>query len=99
MLFQFKNVQRAYRKKLLHLGVDCVSHSEMKSSQATCFRTREFEQMEMEFFCEPGTDMRRWKGWFSYWNQFCMDWILSLGGNKENLRFRDHEKGRIIFLF
>jgi len=49
--------------------------------------------MEMEFFCKPGTDDE----WFPYWRQFCMDWILSLGGNPENLRFRDHSKEELSF--
>ena len=57
------------------------------------FRTREFEQMEMEFFCKPGTDDE----WFPYWRNFCMDWIVKLGGNPENLRFRDHEKEELSF--
>jgi glycyl-tRNA synthetase len=52
------------------------------------FRTREFEQMEMEFFCEPGTEME----WFVYWKKFCMDWLVELGINPEKLRMRDHEQ-------
>lgn len=51
------------------------------------FRTREFEQMEMEFFCEPGTEL----DWFAYWKQFCMDWLYEIGVSKDKLRFRDHE--------
>ncbi len=51
------------------------------------FRTREFEQMELEFFCKPGTDME----WFNYWRAFCRDWLLSLGIKEENLRLRDHK--------
>jgi len=52
------------------------------------FRTREFEQMELEFFCKPGTDLE----WFAYWKQYCMDFLQSLGLREENLRFRDHAK-------
>lgn len=52
------------------------------------FRTREFEQMEMEFFCKPGTELE----WFAFWKQYCMDWLYELGINKENLRFRDHSE-------
>jgi glycyl-tRNA synthetase len=52
------------------------------------FRTREFEQMEMEFFCKPGTEL----DWFQYWRKFCMDWLLRLGLKTENLRMRDHSK-------
>ena len=94
MFVQFKNVQRAYRKKLpFGIGQIGKSFRNEITPGNFIFRTREFEQMEMEFFCEPGTDMREdGSGWFSYWRQFCMDWILSLGGNKENLRFRDHER-------
>ena len=57
------------------------------------FRTLEFEQMEMEFFCEPGTDME----WFQYWRGFCRDWLLSLGLTEENLRLRDHEPAELAF--
>ena len=57
------------------------------------FRTLEFEQMEMEFFCEPGTDME----WFQYWRGFCRDWLLSLGIKEENLRLRDHEPAELAF--
>ena len=52
------------------------------------FRTREFEQMELEFFCKPGTDAE----WFEFWKNFCENWLLSLGMSKENIRIRDHEK-------
>ena len=52
------------------------------------FRTREFEQMEMEFFCEPGTEME----WYAYWKKFCFNWLLELGISEENLRLRDHEE-------
>lgn len=52
------------------------------------FRTREFEQMEMEFFCKPGTQ----KEWFGFWKQFCMDWLYELGLDKDKLKFRDHDE-------
>lgn len=52
------------------------------------FRTREFEQMELEFFCKPGTELE----WFTYWKNFCHQWLLDLGIHEENLRLRDHEK-------
>ncbi|MDO4371395.1 MAG: glycine--tRNA ligase, partial [Clostridia bacterium] len=57
------------------------------------FRVREFEQMELEFFCKPGTDLE----WFEYWRSFCRDWLLSLGMKQENLRLRDHEKDKLAF--
>ena len=57
------------------------------------FRTREFEQMECEFFCAPGTDLE----WFAYWKDFCRSWLLSLGIKEENLRFRDHEPAELAF--
>ena len=57
------------------------------------FRVREFEQMELEFFCKPGEDLE----WFEYWRSFCRDWLLSLGMKAENLRLRDHEKDKLAF--
>ena len=57
------------------------------------FRTREFEQVECEFFCKPGTDL----DWFYYWKDFCKNWLLSLGMTEENLRLRDHEKEELSF--
>ena len=86
---QFKNVQRTTRKKL-PFGVCQIGKSfrnEITPGNFT-FRTREFEQMELEFFCKPGTDLE----WFSYWREFCHNWLLSLGMRDENLRLRDHEK-------
>ena len=84
----FQNVQRTTRKKL-PFGVCQVGKSfrnEITPGNFT-FRTREFEQMELEFFCKPGTELE----WFAYWKQYCHDWLLSLGMNDENLRLRDHE--------
>ena len=52
------------------------------------FRTREFEQMELEFFCKPGTHLE----WHNYWKEFCRKWLLDLGMKEENIRFRDHSK-------
>ena len=57
------------------------------------FRVREFEQMELEFFCKPGDDLE----WFNYWRSFCRDWLLSLGIKEESLRLRDHEPEKLAF--
>ncbi|WKV08840.1 glycine--tRNA ligase [Thermoanaerobacterium sp. CMT5567-10] len=85
----FKNVLRTTRKKI-PFGIGQIGKSfrnEITPGNFT-FRTREFEQMELEFFCKPGEDME----WFKYWKEFCMNWLLNLGLRKENLRFRDHSK-------
>jgi len=94
MFVDFKHVARAYRKKL-PFGICQIGKSFRNEITPGnfIFRTREFEQMEMEFFCKPGTDDER----FPYWSNFCMDWIVKLGGNPENLRFRDHEKEELSF--
>ena len=84
----FQNIQRTTRKKL-PFGVCQVGKSfrnEITPGNFT-FRTREFEQMELEFFCQPGTEL----DWFAYWKDFCHKWLLSLGMKDENLRLRDHE--------
>ncbi|MBQ2750715.1 MAG: glycine--tRNA ligase [Clostridia bacterium] len=84
----FKNIARTTRKKL-PFGVCQVGKSfrnEITPGNFT-FRTREFEQMELEFFCKPGTELE----WFDYWRSFCKNWLLSLGMKEENLRLRDHE--------
>ena len=57
------------------------------------FRVREFEQMELEFFCKPGTDLE----WFHYWRTFCHNWLLGLGLKDENLRLRDHDPEELCF--
>ena len=57
------------------------------------FRTREFEQMELEFFCEPDTDLE----WFAYWKEFCINWLKSLGMKEEEMRVRDHDKEELSF--
>ncbi|MDR4039569.1 MAG: glycine--tRNA ligase [Evtepia sp.] len=84
----FQNVQRTTRKKL-PFGVCQIGKSfrnEITPGNFT-FRTREFEQMELEFFCKPGTEL----DWFAYWKDFCHKWLLELGMQEENLRLRDHE--------
>jgi len=84
----FKNVQRSARKKL-PFGIGQIGKSfrnEITPGNFT-FRTREFEQMELEFFCKPGTDLE----WFAYWKEYCKNWLLSLGIKEENLRLRDHD--------
>ena len=85
----FKNVQRTTRKRI-PFGIGQTGHAfrnEITPGNFT-FRTREFEQMELEFFCEPGTDLE----WFEYWKDFCVNWLYSLGMSKESLRVRDHGK-------
>jgi len=85
----FKNVMRTTRRKL-PLGIAQIGKSfrnEITPGNFT-FRTREFEQMELEFFCKPGTDME----WFAYWKDYCKNWLLNLGMKEENLRMRDHSK-------
>jgi glycyl-tRNA synthetase len=85
----FKNVQRTMRKKL-PFGIAQIGKSfrnEITPGNFT-FRTREFEQMELEFFCKPGEELQ----WFDYWKQFCKDWLLSLGMKEDNIRLRDHAK-------
>ena len=90
----FKNVQRTSRKKI-PFGIGQIGKSfrnEITPGNFT-FRTREFEQMELEFFCEPGTDME----WFHYWRQFCKDWLISLGMKEEEMRLRDHDPEELSF--
>ena len=90
----FKNVQRTSRKKL-PFGIAQIGKSfrnEITPGNFT-FRTREFEQMELEFFCKPDTDLE----WFSYWKDYCQNWLYSLGMKKEMLRARDHEKEELSF--
>ena len=90
----FQNVQRTTRRKL-PFGVCQIGKSfrnEITPGNFT-FRTREFEQMECEFFCKPGTDLE----WFAYWKDYCENWLLSLGIKKEHLRLRDHEPAELAF--
>lgn len=95
MFVNFKSIQRTYRKKLpFGIGQIGKSFRNEITPGNFIFRTREFEQMEMEFFCKPGTDLE----WYEYWKDFCMKWILSLNNNKkENLRFREHSKEELSF--
>ena len=85
----FSNIQRTTRRKL-PFGVCQIGKSFRNEITPGnfIFRTREFEQMELEFFCKPGTDLE----WFAYWKETCKNWLLSLGLREENLRLRDHEK-------
>ncbi len=85
----FKNVWRTSRKKI-PFGIGQIGKSfrnEITPGNFT-FRTREFEQMELEFFCKPGEDLE----WFVYWKDFCKNWLLSLGMKPESMRLRDHNK-------
>ncbi len=90
----FKNVQRTSRKKV-PFGIGQIGKSfrnEITPGNFT-FRTREFEQMELEFFCKPGTQTE----WFNYWRSFCYEWLKSLGIKEENLRLRDHDPEELSF--
>ncbi|MFH1879790.1 MAG: glycine--tRNA ligase, partial [Bacillota bacterium] len=85
----FKSIVRATRRKL-PMGVCQIGKSFRNEITPGnfIFRTREFEQMELEFFCKPGEDME----WFAYWRAFCLNWLKTLGMREENLRLRDHQK-------
>lgn len=90
----FKNVQRTSRKKL-PFGIGQIGKSfrnEISPGNFT-FRTREFEQMELEFFCSPGTDLE----WFFYWKEFCINWLKTLGIKDEEMRARDHSPEELCF--
>ena len=90
----FKNVLRTTRKKM-PMGIAQIGkafRNEITPGNFT-FRTREFEQMELEFFCKPGTDLE----WFEYWRNFCKNWLLNLGIKEENIRLRDHSKEELVF--
>ena len=90
----FANIQRTSRKKV-PFGVAQIGKSFRNEITPGnfIFRVREFEQMELEFFCKPGTDLE----WFEYWRGFCRDWLYSLGMKAENLRLRDHAKEELCF--
>ena len=90
----FKNIQRTTRRKV-PFGVCQVGKSFRNEITPGnfIFRIREFEQMELEFFCKPGTDLE----WFDYWRKFCNDWLVNLGIKEENLRLRDHEPEELAF--
>ena len=90
----FQNVMRSTRKKL-PAGIAQIGKSFRNEITPGnfIFRVREFEQMELEFFCKPGEDLQ----WFDYWRSFCRDWLLGLGIKEENLRLRDHEPEKLAF--
>lgn len=90
----FANVQRSTRAKI-PFGIAQIGKSfrnEITPGNFT-FRTREFEQMELEFFCKPDTDLE----WFAYWKEFCKNWLLELGIKEENLKLRDHDQEELSF--
>ena len=90
----FVNVQRTTRRKL-PFGIAQIGKSFRNEITPGnfIFRVREFEQMELEFFCMPGTDLE----WFAYWRQFCRDWLLAIGLKEENIRLRDHDPDELCF--
>ncbi len=90
----FKNVQRTSRKKI-PFGICQIGKSFRNEITPGnfIFRVREFEQMEMEFFCEPDTDLE----WFAYWKQYCIDFLQKLGMKPEEMRVRDHDKEELSF--
>lgn len=90
----FKNTQRATRKRV-PFGIAQIGKSFRNEITPGnfIFRVREFEQMELEFFCQPGTDLE----WFNYWKNFCHNWLLEIGIKDENLKLRDHDKEELCF--
>ena len=90
----FANIQRTTRRKV-PFGVAQIGKSFRNEITPGnfIFRVREFEQMELEFFCKPGTDLE----WFDYWRAYCRDWLYSLNIKEENLRLRDHDKDELCF--
>lgn len=90
----FKNVQRTSRKKIpFGIGQIGKSFRNEITPGNFIFRIREFEQMELEFFCEPDTDLE----WFKYWRQYCIEWLKNLGMKQENMRIRDHGLEELSF--
>ena len=90
----FKNVLRTTRRKI-PMGIAQIGkafRNEITPGNFT-FRTREFEQMELEFFCKPGTDTE----WFDFWRNFCKNWLINLGMKEENIRLRDHSPEELVF--
>ena len=90
----FKNIQRTSRKKI-PFGIAQIGkafRNEITPGNFI-FRTREFEQMELEFFCEPDTDLE----WFAYWKEFCINWLKSLGMKEDEMRIRDHSAEELSF--
>ena len=90
----FKNIARTTRKKV-PFGVAQIGKSFRNEITPGnfIFRTREFEQLELEFFCKPGTDLE----WFEFWRGYCRDWLLNLGMDEKSLRLRDHDKDELCF--
>ena len=90
----FVNVQRTTRRKM-PFGIAQIGKSFRNEITPGnfIFRVREFEQMELEFFCKPGTDLE----WFAYWREFCHNWLLSIGLKDENIRLRDHDPEELCF--
>ena len=94
MFVNFLNVARSMRAKIpFGIGQTGKSFRNEITPGNFTFRTREFEQMELEFFCKPGTDLE----WFGYYKNYCIDFLKSLGIKKENLRYRDHAKEELSF--
>ena len=90
----FANIQRTTRRKI-PFGVAQIGKSFRNEITPGnfIFRVREFEQMELEFFCKPGTDLE----WFDYWRSYCRDWLYSIGLKAENVRLRDHDPEELCF--
>ena len=94
MFVNFKNVLRTTRSKMpMGIGQMGRSFRNEITPGNFIFRTREFEQMELEFFCKPGTDLE----WYEYWKDFCKKWLMSIGIKEENLRMREHSKEELSF--
>lgn len=94
LFVNFNNVVRSMRKKL-PVGLCDIGKSFRNEITPGnfIFRTREFEQMEMEFFCKPGEDLE----WFKYWKDYCWNFLISLNIKEENLRYRDHDPKALAF--
>ena len=94
MFVDFKNVLRTTRSKMpMGIGQMGRSFRNEITPGNFIFRTREFEQMELEFFCKPGTDLE----WYEYWKNFCKEWLINLGVKPESLRLREHSKEELSF--
>ena len=90
----FNYVMITTRRKLrLGIAQFCKAFRNEITPGNFTFRTREFEQMELEFFCKPGTDLK----WHEYWKKFCENWLISLGMKEENIRLRDHSPEELVF--
>ncbi len=94
IFLNFKNIERSMRAKIpFGVGQTGKSFRNEITPGNFIFRTREFEQMELEFFCKPGTDLE----WFGYWKNYCMDFLKTIGIKSSSLRFRDHAKEELSF--